>query len=157
MVLDCSCGRSFRVADTSPAVRRDCPECGSILRESRTGLPMEDVRVLKGKERALRDALRQRDRQLRQARVRIEALTQELERLRSPMAGSSPAPAVPAVPSTPWQPVELPSDRLNLNLWISPTVPGIDPGAPTLPSDRIPLFPREKDSDGTVPDPSDGR
>jgi hypothetical protein len=156
MVLECSCGRSFRVADGAPAVRRDCPECGSILRDAATGVAMEDVRVLKGKERALRDALRQRDRQLRQARVRIVSLTQELERFRGTETPTSPVPAAPPGASTPWQPVELPSDRLNLNFWSAPPFVVIERGLPTLPSDRIPLFPPEQDSGGTVPDPPAG-
>jgi hypothetical protein len=90
MVFDCSCGRMFRVPDDAPAVRRDCPTCGSILREVSTRTPAEDLRVMKEKEKALRDALRQRDRQLRQAQVQIASLKQEIDRVRAGQPAAEP-------------------------------------------------------------------
>ena len=112
--------------------------------------------VLKEKERALRDTLRQRDRALRQAQARIAALEAELAPLRSANPAPKPDPRVrelehsldaarPApIVSAPvridrvaeWKPVELPSDRLDLHL-----IPLVEekPAGGDLPSDRVAL------------------
>jgi len=167
MLLDCACGQVFRLPGGAARIRRLCPSCGAILRESASGLPTEDLAVLKEKERALRDALRQRDRALRQAQVQVVALKKELDLLRAgssapaaeatnsraaaieqQLAAAQPRPAPLSVVSSltrldavsAMRPVELPSDRLDLHL-----IPMVDEkpveGAEALPSDRVPLQP----------------
>jgi hypothetical protein len=135
MRLECGCGKRYRVPD------RDCPSCGVALRAAAEGparpLPAGgvDVQVLVRQKHALRDELRVRDRQLRQALLRIRALEADLSRAR----GGRPSTAVRIVES-PWRPLELPSERIDLSILPAADEAPVLEGALELPSDRVPLF-----------------
>ena len=115
MRLECACGRTYRTAD------HDCPECGLTLvpradalskRPVPPGAAKIDPEVLVKQKVALRDELRVRDRQLRQAEVRIKALQAQLERMlhrgQEVHIAASPLKVIDAR----IEPVELPDDRL---------------------------------------------
>lgn len=115
MRLDCACGRTYKAAD------HDCPECGQTLAPrasdtKRRAFPPEaakiDPAVLVQQKLALRDELRARDRQLRQAEARVRALQAQLERMltrgQEVHLASSPLKVIDAKIES----VELPDDRL---------------------------------------------
>jgi hypothetical protein len=115
MRLDCACGRTYRAPD------HDCPACGHTLVPrpddlSRRAVPPAaakvDPVVLVKQKLALRDELRVRDRQLRQAELRIKALQAQLDRLhdrgQEVRIAASPLKVIDAR----IEPVELPDDRL---------------------------------------------
>ena len=115
MRLECACGRTYRAPD------HDCPECGQTLAPRTDASPKRpvppgaakiDPEVLVRQKLALRDELRVRDRQLRQAEVRIKALQAQLERLlnrgQEVHLAASPLKVIDAR----IEPIELPDDRL---------------------------------------------
>jgi hypothetical protein len=142
MRLECGCGKRYRVPD------RDCPACGVALRAAAEGparpLPAGgvDVQVLVQQKHALRDELRVRDRQLRQALLRIRALEADLSRARGerPSTAVRIAEAPVRIVESPWRPLELPSERLDLSILPAGDEAPVLEGALELPSDRVPLF-----------------
>ena len=135
MRLDCACGKTYRAPD------HDCPSCGQTLvprshETSKRAFPPEaakvDPAVLVRQKLALRDELRVRDRQLRQAEARIRVLQAQLERFMSrdpkPLLSEAPLKVIDAK----IQPMELPAERPDLSL-----VPLVEE-TPTL-RDAIPL------------------
>jgi hypothetical protein len=142
MRLDCACGRTYRAPD------HDCPGCGATLRPTPHDAPRRPVppgaaaippEILVQQKLALRDELRVRDRQLRQAEVRLRELQAELDRLRRP-GPSKPAPPPVRTVAAPAPAAGLPTDRPDLSLLpLTDEVPAI-PNAIPLPDDRLPLF-----------------
>ncbi len=140
MRLSCGCGRTFRARD------HDCPGCGATLQpqlDDRPARPVPlgsakiDPEVLVRQKLALRDELRLRDRQLRQAEARLRELRVVIERLRQAAAGSAPSRIVDA----PLSIRGLPSDRPDLDLLpLSDERSYILQNAITLPDDRLPIF-----------------
>lgn len=149
MIFVCDCGRKYKAPDGTAPSGHACPRCGGILRPLGQPLPSVDLKVVIEQKKALRDELRVRDRQLRMAANEIHRLKAENEKLREELQKARPGPApfvtiaeAPVVVdrSADWRPLELPSERLDLS-----SVPVLEeisevPGAPQLPSDRLPLF-----------------
>ena len=136
MRLACGCGRTFRAQD------HDCPGCGATLRPLPDDAPLRPVppgsatiapEILVRQKLALRDELRVRDRQLRQAEARLRELQGELDRLRTE---GIPVRRIDA----PLTPQGLPSPRLDLSqLPLADEAPVLSNAIP-LPDDRLPLF-----------------
>ncbi len=136
MRLACGCGRTFRAQD------HDCPGCGATLQALPDDAPLRPVppgaagvapEVLVRQKLALRDELRLRDRQLRQAEARLRELQAELDRLH---AAGSPVRRIDA----PLTAQALPSSRLDLSqLPLADEAPVLSNAIP-LPDDRLPLF-----------------
>jgi hypothetical protein len=141
--LDCSCGRTYRAAD------HDCPECGQTLAPRADDVPRKafppgadrvDPAVLVRQKMALRDELRVRDRQLRQAENRIVALQAQLERMlhRGQDVHISRSPL--RVIETSIAASELPAERPDLSLLpLAEETPALK-NAIQLPDDRLPAL-----------------
>ena len=143
MRLDCSCGRTYRAAD------HDCVECGRTLTPRADDAPKKafppgadkiDPAVLVRQKMALRDELRVRDRQLRQAEARIHALQAQLERMLTRGQDVRIAASPLRVIETRIQPSELPSERPDLSLLpLAEETPALKNAIP-LPDDRLPAL-----------------
>jgi hypothetical protein len=138
MRLECACGRTYRAPD------HDCPACGSTLKPLAQDVPRRpvppgaariDPEILVLQKLALRDELRVRDRQLRQAELRLRELQAEIDRLRK--AGPAPVRVIETVLA----PLTLPSDRPDLSLLpLAEELPALHNAIP-LPDDRLPIEP----------------
>ena len=139
MRLDCSCGRTYRAAD------HDCLECGQTLTPRADDAPKKaippgsdkiDPAVLVRQKLALRDELRVRDRQLRQAEARIAALQAQLERMLARGQDVRPVRVI----ETRIAPAELPRERPDLSLLpLAEETPALKNAIP-LPDDRLPAL-----------------
>ena len=143
MRLDCSCGRTYRAAD------HDCPDCGQTLVPRPDDAPKKafppgadkiDPAVLVRQKMALRDELRVRDRQLRQAEARILALQAQLERMLTRGQTIHIADAPLRVIETRIQPAELSLERPDLSLLPLAEEPPALKNAIPLPDDRLPAL-----------------
>ena len=143
MRLDCSCGRTYRTAD------HDCPECGQTLAPRADDAPKKafpqgadkvDPAVLVRQKMALRDELRVRDRQLRQAENRILALQAQLERMltRGQDVHISRAPLRVIESSIQGAPLDVERPDLSL-LPLAEETPALK-NAIQLPDDRLPAL-----------------
>ena len=143
MRLDCSCGRTYRTAD------HDCPECGQTLAPRADDAPRKafppgadkiDPAVLVRQKMALRDELRVRDRQLRQAEARIVALQAQLERMLTRGQAIHIADSPLRVIETRIAPAELSLERPDLSLLPLAEEPPALKNAIPLPDDRLPAL-----------------
>ncbi|HEX7896501.1 MAG TPA: hypothetical protein VF950_01985 [Planctomycetota bacterium] len=143
MRLDCSCGRTYRTAD------HDCPECGQTLTPRADDAPKKaippgadkvDPAVLVRQKMALRDELRVRDRQLRQAEARIAALQAQLERMLARGQEIRIAASPLRVIETRIAPSELSLERPDLSMLpLAEETPALKNAIP-LPDDRLPAL-----------------
>ena len=143
MILVCDCGKRYRSADGGMPALRQCPACGGSLRVLQHQVPVHvDIQVILEQKKALRDEMRVRDRALRIAQTEINRLKAENEKLAAELNRVKPGSAPVTIAAAPvivdrsaaWRPMEMPSERLDLNLVpVLEEIPDLA-NAPHLPS-----------------------